>query len=354
MKINLMIVDDSIIIRAFLKDLIESDPKKRFQIVASAKDGEDALYKLKHFKVDVVTMDIQMPIKNGIETLREIMTHNPKPVIMFSSLTSQGAKETIESLALGAVDFVQKPKRFTDLSLLKEEIYEKLETAYTAKKNITKKKSTIAPIVREVTKEKIASRKTNGLSNLIAIGVSAGGPKTLYEFVSSIPKDFPGAILIVQHMPKGNYIESLAKYLNANCCMDVREAVDGEVISDGNILLATSDYHMEVYKRIGNYHVVYNTRERFSGHRPSVDILFSSLARLKDPVPIYGVVLTGMGSDGLKGAEALNRAGQQIICQSEESARIFGMPKQVINANLAHYVLDVEGMVAHLLSMFNK
>ena len=343
MAINVMIVDDSIIIRALLKEIIENDPQKRFKVIASAANGEDALVKLNSFPIDVITMDVEMPKKNGLETVKEIMMINPKPIIMLSSLTKKGAKETIEALSFGAIDFITKPENKMDFIQLKTEVCEKLALAFRTKQHKPVFEASAVP-----SKPVIKTPLNEPLSNLLLIGCSTGGPKALHKIVSQIPADFPAAIVIVQHMPDGGYTASLAEHLNRVSTFAIKEAEDGDELKNGTIYIAPGGHHTEIYNRSGKLRVVLNKREAVSGHRPSVDAMFASVARLKPQIPVYGIVLTGMGSDGTKGAHALKTMGAKIIAESEETAVIFGMPKQVINQNLADQVLKLQDIVPSL------
>lgn len=339
-----MIVDDSIFIRAILKLIIENDPKKRFTVIASAEDGQDALVKLKSFDVDVITMDVEMPRKNGLETVKEIMSTNPKPIVMLSSLTKKGTKETIESLANGAIDFITKPESRNELTKLKTEICDKLYLAAN-----TKQKKPVKDAMPRVN-QKFSSSKENksGLSNLVLVGCSTGGPKALQKIVTQIPKDLPAGIVIVQHMPEGGYTASMASHLNSASAFTIKEAEDGDEIKDGMIYIAPGGYHTEIFNRGEKLRIVLNKRESVSGHRPSVDVMFASASRLKTSIPLYGVILTGMGSDGTKGSQSLKAQKATIIAESEETAVIFGMPKQVINKGLADHILNLEEIVPKL------
>lgn len=340
-----MIVDDSLLIRAILKQLIENDPKQRFKVVASAKDGNDALKKLSSFDVDVITMDIEMPNKNGIEALKEIMISNPKPVIMLSSLTKKGAAETIEALSLGALDFITKPETQMEFKSLEAEIHDKLWVAHHAVKSLTKKKNHLTH--HDFVKTKAESK--NIVSNLILIGCSTGGPKALRKIVEQIPPNFPGSFVVVQHMPKGGYTASLAEHLNSSSHFTVKEAKDGEEIKDGTILIAPGGYHVEIFNRGGKYRTVLNQRDPVFGLRPSVDIMLSSAARLKTNIPIYSAILTGMGSDGVKGIKALKSIGTYVIAESEETAIVYGMPKQIVENGFADVVLNLNEIIPHLI-----
>lgn len=337
-----MIVDDSIFIRAVLKQILEADPQKRFRVVASAQDGQDAIIKLNSFDIDVITMDVEMPNKNGLEAVKEIMATNPRPIVMLSSITKKGTKETIEALSSGAIDFITKPNSRVDFSELKDEICEKVAQAMLSKDRLIKADNYLELNSKYLEKYKFTQ---NVLSNLIVIGCSAGGPKALQKIVAELPADLNAGVVIVQHMPEGGFITSLAEHLNSLSVFTIKEARDGEEIKNGNIYIAPGGFHTEIYRRGDKYRIVLNKRESSAGHRPSVDVLFASVARLKSDMTIVGMILTGMGSDGLKGCQALKTQKHTIIAESEKTAIIYGMPKQVINKGLADFVMDLGDIV---------
>lgn len=344
----MMIVDDSIFIRAILKQIIESDPENRYKVVASAKDGVDAISKLNSYDIDIITMDIEMPRMNGLEATENIMRTNPKPIIMLSSLTKKGAEETIKALSLGAVDFITKPESQVELGKLKEEIYTKLSIGLTAKTNNINRHPSV-----EINRPTQSKTKSGALTNLIVLGCSTGGPKALQKIVPQIPRDLPAAIVIVQHMPDGGYTSLLAKHLDASSEVYVKEAEDGDEVKDGMVFISPGGFHTEIFNRGGKYRIVLNKREPVSGHRPSVDVMFASAARLRTGIPLYGVVLTGMGSDGTKGSLSLKSSKATIFAESEETAVIFGMPKQIINKGLADYILNLEDVIPKITTLLN-
>jgi two-component system chemotaxis response regulator CheB len=343
-----MIVDDSLFIRAILRQIINSAPNNKFEVVAAATDVDDAIRKMKYMQIDVITLDIEMPGKNGLMVLKEIMENDPKPVVMLSSLTKSGAKETIDALSLGAIDFITKPSTETDLTTLKQEIYQKLETAANSNhKKITSglpKKIIVAPTVPK--------KQTDGkLNNLLVIGCSTGGPNALRKLAAQLPKNLPVGILIVQHMPEGSYISSLAANLNQISHFEAMEATDGMEITDGKIIIAPGGYHMELVKRGGRYQVVTNQKEPVGGLRPSVDILFESIARNNIEVPILAAILTGMGSDGLNGTRELKKINAKVIAESQNTSVVYGMPKKIVENNLADYVEDLGMIVPRIVKI---
>jgi len=358
-QIKVMIVDDAFMIRVILRNMLESDEQKRFRVVASVLNGVEAVEKASKEEIDVILMDVEMPRKNGLEALKEIMEQKPTPVIMFSSLTKKGAKETIEALSLGAVDFITKSTAPMDAKdkNLKEELYEKIVAASkTNRKNIRYMPRTL-PKKEEYTievddkRQKVKAKAGEKVTNIIAIGCSTGGPTALQKVLSQIPKDMKAAIMIVQHMPPGGYTASLAEHLNQMSDFEVKEATDGDEILDGHVYIAPGGFHLELFKRGEKYQCVLNKREPNSGHRPSVDTLFVSISRIKNTVPIYGVILTGMGSDGTNGCHALKRENAIIIAESEKTAVIYGMPKQVVKRGLADYEENLENIVPRLIKI---
>lgn len=340
-----MIVDDAILMRAMLKNIIESDPQKRFTVVASALDGVDALNKLKRQEVDVILMDIEMPRKNGLETLEEIMSTEPKPVVMFSSLTKKGAKEMIEALSYGAVDFLSKPDIGVDIKILRDEIREKLYQASKVKNGLRQKKDTsFTESVRSIP-------KSSTLTNLVLLGCSTGGPNALREILPQIQATTKTAVLVVQHMPPGGYTASLAEYLDQICTFKVMEAAEGMDVLDGNIYIAPGGYHMGVLKRGNRLQISLNRKEPVSGLRPSVDEMFDSVYRSEIQVPVYATILTGMGSDGSLGAETLKKGRKlktKVIAESKNTAIIYGMPRKIVEKGLADVVLDLNKIIPYL------
>jgi len=355
-KIKVMIVDDSFFVRALLRKMLENDdPKNRFEVVASAIDGEDALRKLRTQEIDVITLDIEMPIKNGIDTLKEIMKINPKPTIMLSSLTkSKESAKTIEALSLGAVDFVGKPDENFSLNQLKDEIYEKLEAASKIKPTKMKLFQTPPPPPLKETFSFPFKREEKQVHSLILIGCSTGGPKALGHLITQLPADLPAAIVVVQHMPEGDHTKNLAKLLNPKSNFEIKEAEDGEELVDGKMYIAPAGFHTEIYKQLNKYRIVLNRRDPVSGHRPSVDVLFSSVAKLNLSIPVFATVLTGMGSDGANGSGELHQKGIPVIAESERTAIIYGMPKQVAVRGYATYQEDLHNVIPKLCQLVKK
>lgn len=338
--IRVLIVDDSIFIRKILTDLLSLDTE--IEVIGEAKNGQDAVGKVKQLKPDVVTMDVEMPKLNGIEALKIIMEECPVPVIMLSTLTSEGAQSTLTALEYGAVDFVQKPMGVFDLNSNsnKNEIVNKVKIASKAK---------ICKHDKFLSKSNtynfcdIKSKKLN--TSIVAIGISTGGPRALQYILPQIPKNLPASFLIVQHMPP-KFTKSLADRLNNISHVTVKEAEDGEKVKPGFVYIAPGGFHLRVKEIDRNVVIDLGKDEQVSGHRPSADVLFNSLSDLKMTSNIIGVIMTGMGTDGTRGAVNLKQKKKSfILAQDEESSVVYGMPKSVLKAGVTNEVVSLDRII---------
>ncbi|NLI30712.1 MAG: chemotaxis response regulator protein-glutamate methylesterase [Nitrospiraceae bacterium] len=347
--VRVLIVDDSAFMRSALSNMLSSDPE--IQIAGSARDGLEAIEKVAQLKPDIVTMDVEMPRMDGISALKHIMANTPVPVIMVSSLTVEGAHITLEALEHGAVDFI--PKNLSDLSLnilrLKEVLVDKIKQL--ARKGVPRR--IVRPAARPATAPVAAAPvlRTTGERRvgLVAIGTSTGGPKALQEVLPSLPKEFPVPIVIAQHMPP-NFTGPFAERLNQLCKLEVREAKEGDVLKPGLILIAPGGGHMRVARKRGieTTVTISEDRENFI-YRPSVDALMASVAEFF-PGRALGVILTGMGNDGMKGMIELKKTGGRIFAQNEESCVVYGMPKAVVDAGIADKVLSIEEIAGEIVN----
>ncbi|WP_368504072.1 chemotaxis response regulator protein-glutamate methylesterase [Alkalihalophilus sp. As8PL] len=342
--INVLVVDDSAFMRKVISDMIDKDVN--MQVVGTARNGQEALIKRQTLKPDVITLDVEMPIMDGLDTLKELMKEAPVPVVMISSLTKEGAEQTLLAMEYGAVDFVAKTSGAIslDLHIIEKEIVKKVKLAYKA--NINQEiKTTHHPrkLVREVRKE-----SNNRQKKIIAIGTSTGGPKALKEVVTRLPKDIDAPIVIVQHMPKG-FTQSLANRLNTLADIEVKEAADGDLLRSGVAYIAPGGFHM-IIKKVGqSYSIQLNQEEARRGHRPSVDVLFESLATYVDLKKI-AVIMTGMGSDGKVGLKSLKESGNCFaIAESMNTSIVFGMPKAAIESKLIDEVIDLDQISDHIM-----
>lgn len=347
--VKVLIVDDSAFMRNALSSMLSSDHE--IQIVGKARDGIEAIELIEKLKPDIVTMDVEMPKMDGITALKHIMERNPVPVIMVSSLTVEGAKVTLDALELGAVDFI--PKDLSDLSInivkIKEILIEKVK--HIARSNALKKR------IRHVIPQKNAEIpksmpvRTTGERriNIVAIGTSTGGPKALQQIIPKLPVDFPTPIVIAQHMPP-NFTGPFAERLNHLSKITVKEAEDGESLKNGVAYIAPGKGHMRV-KRVRGIETVVSISvfgEDFI-YRPSVDALMQSAAEFF-PARSLGVILTGMGHDGLQGLTELKRTGGRIFAQNEETCVVYGMPKAVVDAGIVDKILPIEEIAGEIIN----
>lgn len=340
MKKRVLVVDDSAFMRRIITDILKED--NRFEVIETAKNGKEALSKIKSLKPDVITLDVEMPILNGIETLKEIMSNYKTPVVMLSSLTQDGAEATMEALELGAVDFIAKPSSIFEMDSKKEELLEKIEAA--TKATIHKKPTTA--VKRRKNNIKTLKKGEKRFSTLIGIGTSTGGPRALQEIIPFFPADINASIVIVQHMPPG-FTKSLAKRLDSLSEVKVKEAEADEVLKRGYCYIAPGNYHVLIKEKFNELRIELNDGENVSGHKPSVDVLMNSISHIKKYKTI-GAILTGMGSDGTKGIQKVNDNGGFTVAQDEESSVIFGMPKAAINSGAIDKIIALNNMAKYL------
>jgi two-component system chemotaxis response regulator CheB len=343
-----MLCDDSATMRRLIKTALKSKPE--IQVVCEAENGQVALDLIDSTELDLIVMDVEMPVMDGIDATREIRKRNKSlPIIMFSSLTSRGAEATLDALAAGANDFVAKPAAAGHISKALENVQQNLipmicqlvtkpsaVKAQPAKRPFNSTKSvqpTAAPSSPALSKAK--SSKVKG----IAIGVSTGGPVALVKLLSAIPVSLPVPIVITQHMPPV-FTKLLADRLTSQTKHQVKEATEGEEVAPGNILLAPGDFHMTL-ERSGTQVVVRLSQdEHVNSCRPAVDPLFASFAKCFGPAGL-GIVLTGMGKDGVEGARKIKQVGGRVFAQDQDSSVVWGMPSAVIKAGLADQVLPL-------------
>jgi two-component system, chemotaxis family, protein-glutamate methylesterase/glutaminase len=325
-KIRVLVVDDSAFVRQALSRMISSAPD--MEVVGVAADGLEGLEKVQALAPDVVTLDVKMPRLGGLEALRRIMAERPTPVLLLSSLTSEGADVTLRGLELGALDFVDKSSVQGPMNLLAlaEELQGKVRAlAWSREARV------VAPLVGEETRPH-SPPPAKGRAEVVAIGASTGGPPALQAIIPALPKDFSLPILVVQHMPMG-FTRSLAERLSVRSRLPVREARDGEVVAAGAVLIAPAGQHLKVRRRGSVVRVTLDDEPSEALHRPSVDVLMASVARAYGRHAL-GIVLTGMGADGVLGLRAIRAAGGQTLAESEETCVIYGMPKAAVEAGV--------------------
>lgn len=344
-----MIVDDSALVRKVLKDVLSSDPE--IQVVATAMNPVFAMRKLEMgANPDVITLDVEMPQMDGITFLKKLMEIRYIPVVMFSSLTEQGAKTTVEALRLGAFDFMAKPSGNIGASIqnLKDELIPKIKAGYKAglqKGSIVKSFSqkTLETPVQRVLPTKTPAVKAS--SKIVTIGSSTGGIQALEQIIPYLPQDFP-PVLIVQHMPP-KFTLSFATRLDSISNMNVKEAEHNDVVKSGYVYIAPGDYHMQI---TSNKTIILNQDEKVNRHRPSADVLFDSAAAVLGKRAI-GVILTGMGNDGAAGLLKMRNAGSYNLGQDKESCVVYGMPREAFELGAVDKVLSIEKIADELIRL---
>jgi two-component system chemotaxis response regulator CheB len=331
--IRVVVVDDSPFMRKILTRMLEKDPG--IQVVETAANGEEAIEKIEKIRPDVVTLDIEMPVMNGIEALKKIMATNPLPVVVLSAISKEGADVTMEALNLGACDFMTKDMSDGLLGMASKE-----NELISKVKDVAKKRVRFLTRRLELIKKPLLINRDRRTKHaILSIGASTGGPPALQHILTSFPQDFPVPVVIAQHMPK-LFTQSFAQRLNSLSQIEIKEAEDREPLRPGVALIAPGDVHMGL-KKNGKDVTVEFVKDTKYIYRPSVDLLMLSTAQIYDSSAI-GVILTGMGNDGLVGLKELKRKNGLVIAQDEETCVVYGMPKAVVNANIADAVLPID------------
>ncbi len=342
-RIKVLVVDDSAIVRKLLSEQLSRCPQ--ITVVGTAPDPYVARDKIVTLEPDVITLDVEMPKMDGITFLKKLMRYYPLPVIVVSSLTPRGSQLAMEALEAGAVEVIPKPGSSYSVNELGEILIEKIRAA--AQSRVSRPcgqpctepgpASSLEPSTLRFTTDKV-----------IAIGASTGGTEAIRKVLVQMPPDAPG-IVIVQHMP-AQFTSAFARRLDELCRIRVMEATDGEALAAGKALIAPGNYHLVLSRSGAKYQVHVRTGPRVYYQRPSVDVLFQSVAREAGPNAV-GVILTGMGADGAKGLLAMRQAGARTIAQNEETCVVFGMPREAIHLGAAERVLPIEEIAAEALRM---
>ena len=348
--IRVMVVDDSALVRKIATDILSADPE--ISVVATAAQGEFALQKLTREQPDVITLDMEMPGMGGLETIRQIMSLRPTPIIVMSAHAAKGADLTLQALELGAVDFVLKPSNSLSggIPAIARELVEKVKSAARIVVHATAGSEHPRETVvrREPPAEPVAPARERASDeyDLVAIGTSTGGPVALKTVLTMLPADLPVGVVVVQHMPPV-FTRAFAERLDSCCKVRVKEAEDGDVILPGRVLLAPGNRHMTVTRLGAEPHVALNQSETVNGHRPSVDVLVHSVA-MEYGGRAVGVIMTGMGKDGAEGMRELHARGGHVIAQDRESSVIYGMNREVVQNGDANEVAAVEAIAARI------
>jgi two-component system chemotaxis response regulator CheB len=340
-KIRVLVVDDSALVRRIITDALEKDPE--IEVVGTANNGKTALFKSFVLYPDVITMDIEMPIMNGLDALKEIMMTNAKPVIMLSSLTKHGAEATFKALEYGAVDFVPKPQTTVKMSFdsiasllrTKIKLFSNVEINYKAeqlnKKVLLKQESSYHKKKIEALKKEITAvqkKHSESEKTIVVIGTSTGGPSALMQVFETLPDDFDLPVLIVQHMPEG-FTKAFAERLDSISSLNIKEAEDGDKIKKKCGYLAPGHSHMIVERRNGTDYIRLHQGDKVSGHRPSIDEMFLSVNKIYGS-QIIAVIMTGMGRDGASGILEILKSGGHTIAQNEETSVVYGMNRVAV------------------------
>lgn len=351
-KIRVLTVDDSALMRQVLAQLLSRDPG--IEVVGSAPDPFIAREKIKALNPDVLTLDVEMPKMDGLTFLEKLMAGHPMPVVMVSSLTEVGCDTTLRALELGAVDFITKPK--IDLREGMDEVAQdligKIKAAAMAK---VRRRDGATDRMASPVASRLLSLASSAMikttDTIIAIGASTGGTEALRAVLEVLPPNTP-PIIVTQHMPE-RFTKTFADRLNQLCRISVKEAEDGDSVLPGHALIAPGSYHMTLVRSGARYSVRLNQDPPVNRHRPSVDVMFDSVARYAGANTI-GVILTGMGGDGAKGMLAMKQAGAYTIAQDEASCVVFGMPKEAIKLGCVDKILSLENIPAAMLAQASR
>ena len=355
-KIRVLIADDSAFMRKVLHSILLAEPG--FEVAGEARDGREAVSQADALKPDVITMDINMPHVDGLQATEQIMSTNPRPIVVVSSESREGAEITLKALELGAIDFVAKPNSGVDLDMssVRDELVRKLRVAAKVRVVRTASRTKVAHEVANsaprtepgvVPRPKSeparaaapAQARSNSKFPLVVIAASTGGPATLMKFLPVFPREFPGAILVVQHMP-GTFTSQFSQQLSETCAVKVKEADAGEILLPATVYICPGSHHMRVS---ATGRVTLDDGPRILGYRPCADVTLESAAEYAGALAV-GVILTGMGNDGARGAQTMKNAGGYVIAQDEATSVIFGMNAEAIRAGAVDQVLPIENI----------
>lgn len=342
-SIRVLVIDDSALMRKMLTQMLERDSS--IEVIGTAMDGSFGLKKIEELRPDVVTLDLEMPQMDGLETLRHLTKPGSVPVIVVSAHSTEGATETFKALQLGAFDFIAKPKENASVTMetIAEELIAKIKVAGAARRPRVEVAKVDEEQLRSVRKQPRPAQSTRTApTKIVAIGISTGGPNALLYLLSQLPADFPASIMIVQHMPEG-FTQMFANRLSEACAIEVKEAQSGDLLLAGRALICPGNRHMRVRKMPMGDVVVLSDDPRVNGHRPSADVLFRSVAQ-EFGAKAIGLIMTGMGEDGADGIGEIKAAGGLTVAQDEASSVVFGMPKVAIERGNVIRVVSLDAL----------
>ncbi len=343
-RIRVLIVDDSAFMCRVLESIIVAQPE--LEVVGQARDGREAIAMVQSGKPDVITMDINMPHMDGLQATEVIMSTNPAPIVIVSSESREGAEPTLRALELGAVDFVAKPSSGVDLDMesIRDELVRKIKVAAKVRvvRSAVRSKQT-TKFVGEFSPAPRVPAPTNGGGKsrvpIVVIAASTGGPQTLMRLVPAFPQDFPGAVVLVQHMP-GTFTSQFTTQLAGAAAIKVKEAEPGEIISPRTLYVCPGTHHLRLSP---TGRITLDDGERVNGYRPCADLTLETAASFAGPMTV-GVILTGMGNDGSRGVQAVKAAGGHVIAQDESTSVIFGMPGEAVKTGAVDQVLPIDNV----------
>ncbi|MDT8309863.1 MAG: chemotaxis response regulator protein-glutamate methylesterase [Methylophaga sp.] len=341
MTVKVLIVDDSAFFRRRLTEIINADP--RLQVVATAADGQQAVEQVSIHRPDVITMDLEMPVMDGIAAVRQIMRRRPTPVLMLSTWTTEGAKATLDALEAGAMDFL--PKRFEDLTDDRQTLCERIYFL------ATHARSQAAPLQLQPTSKPARRIKTDTdkALNLVVIGTSTGGPVALQKILTQLPASFPYPLILLQHMP-ATFTPSFAERLNNQCQIRVKQADNNDTLQAGTAYLAPGGNQLLVKGRPGRLYLQIERGSETETYRPSIDVTLTSVSKIC-PATTLTIILTGMGADGSEGTKKMHALGGAVWAQDQQSSTIYGMPMAVAKAGVVDKILGLSDIGPKLAAL---
>jgi two-component system chemotaxis response regulator CheB len=352
--VRVLIIDDSAVVRQALSSILDSDPD--IEVIATAPDPLIAQDKIRRQRPDVITLDVEMPRMDGLTFLKKVMAEDPIPVVMCSSLTEKGAEITMKALQFGAVEIINKPKMGAKQFLEESRVMICDAVKAAARARVRRLASLVSEPQPKLTADVMLDRRRSvenfkTTEKIVAVGASTGGTEALRVFLQGLPYDAPG-IVIVQHMPQ-HFTAAFAKRLDGICRVSVKEAVDGDTVLPGRVLIAPGNQHMLLKRSGARYYVQIKDGPLVCRHRPSVDVLFRSVARYAGMNAI-GVIMTGMGDDGARGMKEMQEAKAFNIAQDEDSCVVFGMPHEAIKKGGVDKTLPLEKIAEQVLLSYRE